>query len=171
MTASRTSSPRSSDQAIRAQGLTRRFGTLVAVDHLDLEVAYGEAFALVGPDAAGKTTTMRLLVGIMDPDEGRAEVLGFDTVKESERLKEQIGYMPQRFGLYDDLTVAENIAFYADIYQVDRADAGPAAAGAAGLFQPHPLHRPAGPEPLRRHAPETGPGLRPDPHAPPLVPG
>ena len=91
------------------------------MDHLDLEVAYGEAFALVGPDAAGKTTTMRLLVGIMDPDEGRAEVLGFDTVKESERLKEQIGYMPQRFGLYDDLTVAENIAFYADIYQVDRA--------------------------------------------------
>ena len=110
-----------SDRAIRAQGLTRRFGGLVAVDHLDLEVAYGEAFALVGPDAAGKTTTMRLLVGIMDPDEGRAEVLGFDTVKESERLKEQIGYMPQRFGLYDDLTVAENIAFYADIYQVDRA--------------------------------------------------
>ncbi len=121
MTVSRTSSPSSSDQAIRAQGLTRRFGNLVAVDHLDLEVAYGEAFALVGPDAAGKTTTMRLLVGIMDPDEGRAEVLGFDTVKESERLKEQIGYMPQRFGLYDDLTVAENIAFYADIYQVDRA--------------------------------------------------
>ena len=121
MTASRTGNPSSSDQAIRAQGLTRRFGGLVAVDHLDLEVAYGEAFALVGPDAAGKTTTMRLLVGIMDPDEGRAEVLGFDTVKESERLKEQIGYMPQRFGLYDDLTVAENIAFYADIYQVDRA--------------------------------------------------
>ena len=111
-----------SDQAIRAQGLTRRFGNLVAVDHLDLEVAYGEAFALVGPDAAGKTTTMRLLVGIMDPDEGRAEVLGFDTVKDSERLKEQIGYMPQRFGLYDDLTVAENIAFYADIYQVERAE-------------------------------------------------
>ena len=69
------------------QGLTRRFGGLTAVDHLDLEVAYGEAFALVGPDAAGKTTTMRLLVGIMDPDEGRAEVLGFDTVKDSERAQ------------------------------------------------------------------------------------
>ena len=122
MIVSRTGNPSSSDRAIRAQGLTRRFGSLTAVDHLDLEVAYGEAFALVGPDAAGKTTTMRLLVGIMDPDEGRAEVLGFDTVKESERLKEQIGYMPQRFGLYDDLTVAENIAFYADIYQVSRAE-------------------------------------------------
>ena len=122
MTASPTSSPKNSDPAVRAQGLTRRFGGLLAVDHLDLEVAYGEAFALVGPDAAGKTTTMRMLVGIMDPDEGRAEVLGFDTVKDSERLKEQIGYMPQRFGLYDDLTVAENIAFYADIYQVARAE-------------------------------------------------
>ena len=106
------------DPAIRAQGLTKRFGPLVAVDNFHLEVAAGEAFALVGPDAAGKTTTMRLLVGIMDPDEGQAQVLGFDTVKESERIKEQIGYMPQRFGLYDDLTVAENMAFYADIYRV-----------------------------------------------------
>jgi ABC-2 type transport system ATP-binding protein len=122
LTASRTSRPSSNGWAIRAEGLTRRFGGLTAVDHLDLEVAFGEAFALVGPDAAGKTTTMRMLVGIMEPDAGRAEVLGFDTVREAERLKEQIGYMPQRFGLYDDLTVAENIAFYADIYQVDRAE-------------------------------------------------
>jgi len=116
-TASLQSSPEPGEPAIRAQGLSKGFGGLTAVDHLELEVAYGEVFALVGPDAAGKTTTMRMLVGIMDPDQGRAEVLGFDTVQEAERLKEQIGYMPQRFGLYDDLTVAENIAFYADIYQ------------------------------------------------------
>lgn len=122
MTASRTSQSAGSNPAIRVQGLTRRFGGLTAVDHLDLEVAVGEAFALVGPDAAGKTTAMRLLVGIMDPDEGRAEVLGCDTVKDAERLKELIGYMPQRFGLYDDLTVAENIAFYADIYQVPHSE-------------------------------------------------
>jgi len=109
------------EPAIRAEGLTKRFGALVAVDNLSLEVAPGEAFALVGPDGAGKTTTIRLFCGIMDPDGGRAQVLGFDTVKEAERLKEQIGYMPQRFGLYDDLTVAENIAFYADIYRVPRA--------------------------------------------------
>jgi len=108
--------------AIRATGLIKRFGPLVAVDNLSLEVARGEAFALVGPDGAGKTTTMRLLCGIMDPDGGRAEVLGFDTVRESERIKESIGYMPQRFGLYDDLTVAENISFYADIYRVPRAE-------------------------------------------------
>jgi ABC-2 type transport system ATP-binding protein len=122
LTASRNNRNASVEAAIRAQGLTRRFGGLTAVDHLDLEVAVGEAFALVGPDAAGKTTIMRMLVGILDPDEGRAEVLGFDTVRDSEPLKEQIGYMPQRFGLYDDLTVAENIAFYADIYRVERAE-------------------------------------------------
>jgi ABC-2 type transport system ATP-binding protein len=108
--------------AIRVEGLTKRFGTLTAVDHLTLTVSAGEVFALVGPDAAGKTTTLRMLVGIMDPDEGRAEVLGFDTVSESEALKEHLGYMPQRFGLYDDLTVAENMAFYADIYRVDREE-------------------------------------------------
>jgi ABC-2 type transport system ATP-binding protein len=117
LTAKQPTSP-SSKPAIRVEGLTKRFGTLTAVDHLNLEVSPGEAFALVGPDAAGKTTTMRMLVGIMDPDEGRAEVLGFDTVRESEAIKEQIGYMPQRFGLYDDLTVAENMVFYADVYQV-----------------------------------------------------
>lgn len=111
----------SNKPAIRAEGLTKRFGSLVAVDSFTLEVAPGEAFALVGPDGAGKTTTMRMLCGIMDPDGGRAEVLGCDTVKESERLKEFIGYMPQRFGLYDDLTVAENIRFYADIYGVSKA--------------------------------------------------
>jgi len=90
------------------------------VDHLSLTVASGESFALVGPDGAGKTITMRLLVGIMDPDEGRAEVLGFDPVSQGDQVREQIGYMPQRFGLYNDLTVRENIAFYADLYRVDR---------------------------------------------------
>jgi ABC-2 type transport system ATP-binding protein len=121
LTASQPTSP-SRDPAIQIAGLTKRFGTVAAVDRLDLQVTAGEAFALVGPDAAGKTTTLRMLVGIMDPDEGRAQVLGFDTVKESEALKEQIGYMPQRFGLYDDLTVAENMIFYADIYRVDAAE-------------------------------------------------
>jgi ABC-2 type transport system ATP-binding protein len=108
--------------AIRAEGLTKRFGSLTAVKGLSLEVAEGEAFALVGPDGAGKTTIMRLLCGIMDPDAGEAQVLGFDTVRESGRLQELIGYMPQRFGLYDDLTVAENISFYADIYRVPRVE-------------------------------------------------
>ena len=107
---------------IQAENLTKRFGARTAVDGLTLTVTQGEAFVLVGPDGAGKTTTMRLLVGIMDPEGGRARVLGYDTVKEADRLKEHIGYMPQRFGLYDDLTVAENIAFYADLYRVPKAD-------------------------------------------------
>jgi len=106
--------------ALRVDGLTKRFGPRVAVDQLSLTVAPGEAFALVGPDGAGKTTAMRLLVGIMDPDEGRAQVLGFDPVTQGDQVREHIGYMPQRFGLYGDLTVMENLAFYADLYRVDR---------------------------------------------------
>jgi len=105
---------------IHVKGLTKRFGTLVAVDNLTLTVAKGESFALVGPDGAGKTTTIRLLCGIMDPDSGWGKVLTYDTIRETERIKDRIGYMPQRFGLYDDLTVAENLAFYADIYRVPK---------------------------------------------------
>lgn len=111
--------------ALTALGLRRTFGDLVAVDGLDLTVAEGEIFGLVGPDGAGKTTTMRMLTGILPPTAGTAQVAGCDVVRESERLKEHIGYMSQRFGLYPDLTVAENIDFYADIYSVperDRAD-------------------------------------------------
>ena len=107
---------------ILVKELSKSFGGLTAVDDLSLEVPPGESFALVGPDGAGKTTTIRLLCGIMDPDQGQAQVLGYDTVRESEKIKEHIGYMPQRFGLYDDLTVAENLAFYADIYRVPQAD-------------------------------------------------
>jgi ABC-2 type transport system ATP-binding protein len=106
--------------ALRLEGLTKHFGSRVAVDHVDLTVTQGEAFALVGPDGAGKTTTMRLLVGLMDPDGGVAEVLGFNPVTQGDQVREHIGYMPQRFGLYDDLTVSENIGFYADLYRVDR---------------------------------------------------
>jgi ABC-2 type transport system ATP-binding protein len=110
--------PPTNEVAIWTQGLTKSFGSLTAVANLNLEVSLGEAFALVGPDGAGKTTTMRLLCGIMKPDRGQAEVLGNDTIRSARALKEHIGYMPQRFGLYDDLTVAENITFYADLYQV-----------------------------------------------------
>lgn len=112
----------SSEPVIVVEGLTKNFGELTAVDDLDLKVASGESFALVGPDGAGKTTTIRLLCGIMDPDRGQAQVLGYDTVSRSEDIKEHIGYMPQRFGLYDDLTVAENLSFYADIYRVPKAE-------------------------------------------------
>ncbi|MDI1248644.1 MAG: ABC transporter ATP-binding protein, partial [Lacunisphaera sp.] len=108
--------------AIQATGLRRTFGTTVAVDTLDLAVAEGEIFGLVGPDGAGKTTTMRMLTGILPPTAGTAEVAGFDVRRDAEPLKEHIGYMSQRFGLYPDLTVLENIGFYADIYSVPRAE-------------------------------------------------
>lgn len=107
---------------LEAKGLSKRFGQRLALADLTFTVFRGETFALVGPDGAGKTTAMRLLVGIMDPDAGSARVLGWDTVAASERLKEHIGYMPQRVGLYEDLTVAENIAFYADLYGVPQAE-------------------------------------------------
>jgi ABC-2 type transport system ATP-binding protein len=102
--------------AIETDHLTKRFGDLTAVDGLTLSVAEGEIFGLVGPDGAGKTTTMRLLTSIMDPSGGDAWVAGHHVVRDAEKIKEAIGYMSQRFGLYADLTVIENLNFYADIY-------------------------------------------------------
>lgn len=108
--------------AIRTQGIRRAFGETIAVAGLDLDVADGEIFGLVGPDGAGKTTAMRMLTGILPPTAGSATVAGFDVVRQAERLKDHIGYMSQRFGLYPDLTVLENLAFYADIYGVPRKE-------------------------------------------------
>ena len=106
--------------AIRTEALSKHFGLLKAVDAVSFSVTEGEIFGLVGPDGAGKTTVMRLLTAIMDPTSGQAWVSGRHTVREAEAIKEHIGYMSQRFGLYADLTVMENIAFYADIYGVPR---------------------------------------------------
>lgn len=106
--------------AIEIKNLTKSFDDLTAVDNLSLSVAAGEIFGLVGPDGAGKTTTMRMLTAIMEPTSGEAWVAGHHIVKEGEAIKEKIAYMSQRFGLYPDLTVMENIDFYADIYEVPR---------------------------------------------------
>jgi len=106
--------------SIQTSNLTKRFGSLTAVKRLTLEVKPGEIFGLVGPDASGKTTTLRMLCGILPPDDGEAKVAGCDIRREAESLKEKVGYLPQRFGLYGDLTVLENIQFYADLYQVPR---------------------------------------------------
>ncbi|MEN6556914.1 MAG: ABC transporter ATP-binding protein [Thermoguttaceae bacterium] len=102
--------------AIHTENLTKRFGDLAAVERLSIDVAEGEIFGLVGPDGAGKTTTMRLLGAILDPTEGEAWIDGCHVVRQAERVKERIGYMSQRFGLYADLMVIENLRFYADIY-------------------------------------------------------
>ena len=105
---------------IRTERLTQRFGENAAVNELNLKVKEGEVFGLVGPDGAGKTTVLRLLAGLMAPTAGEAWVYGCNTVKDSEQLRNHISYMPQRFGLYQDLTVLENIDFYADLYNVPR---------------------------------------------------
>jgi len=107
---------------IRTRNLTRRFGTLTAVDRLNLAVPQGEIFGLVGPDGAGKTTTVRLLCGLMDPTEGQAWVAGHDVASEINRVKDSIGYMAQRFGLYVDLTVGENMRFYADLFGISAGE-------------------------------------------------
>lgn len=108
--------------AIKTSGLTKIFGNYPAVDNLDLEIQKGELFGLVGPDGAGKTTIMRLLSAILDPTSGEAWVAGHSILNEGEKIKEKIGYMSQRFGLYEDLTVMENIFFYADLYEVPRKE-------------------------------------------------
>ena len=108
--------------SIQTTNLTKAFGSITAVNRLNLEVKTGEIFGLVGPDASGKTTTLRMLCGILPPDKGEAKVAGCDIRKEAERLKEKVGYLPQRFGLYGDLSVLENIHFYADLYQVSKRE-------------------------------------------------
>jgi ABC-2 type transport system ATP-binding protein len=105
---------------IQTTKLTRRFGDLTAVDHLDLKVQRGEIFGLVGPDGAGKTTTLRLLCGLVHISEGSASVSGLDVTSQHDSVKDQIGYMAQRFALYPDLTVMENMFFYADIFGISR---------------------------------------------------
>src|SRR3954453_19381455 len=112
------SAPTESDQApeapiIHTEHLSRRFGSLVAVSDVSLSVRRGEIFGVLGPNGAGKSTTIRMLCGILDPTSGRGSVVGFDIAKQAEAIKQRIGYMTQRFSLYEDLTVEENLRFYA----------------------------------------------------------
>ncbi len=112
----------SAEPIIHAINLTRRFGDLTAVDRFNIEVAPGEIFGVVGPDGAGKTTTLRLLCGLLDPTDGEAWVVGHNVAKDLDAVKDQIGYMAQRFGLYGDLTVDENMLFYAELFGISRAE-------------------------------------------------
>jgi ABC-2 type transport system ATP-binding protein len=104
------------DNVITVQNLTKRFGHFVAVDHISFEVKRGEIFGFLGANGAGKTTAMRMLCGLSLPSEGNATVAGFDVYTQNEQIKKNIGYMSQRFSLYEDLTIKENIRFYAGIY-------------------------------------------------------
>ncbi|HYU15454.1 MAG TPA: ABC transporter ATP-binding protein, partial [Candidatus Acidoferrum sp.] len=107
---------------IETEHLSRRFGDLVAVADVTLSVSRGEIFGVLGPNGAGKSTTIRMLCGILDPSGGRGTVVGYDIARDPEQIKQRIGYMTQRFSLYEDLTVLENLRFYAGIYGVRRRD-------------------------------------------------
>ncbi|GIK37433.1 MAG: multidrug ABC transporter ATP-binding protein [Chloroflexota bacterium] len=104
--------------AIEVTGLTKKFGDFVAVNNVSFEVPRGQIFGFLGPNGAGKTTTIRMLLGLLAPTSGTATVIGFDVVKETEVMRKRIGYMTQKFSLYNDLTVAENLDFYGGVYGV-----------------------------------------------------
>lgn len=104
------------EKVIVAEGLTKRFGDFVAVDHISFEVEKGEIFGFLGANGAGKTTAMRMLCGLSNPSSGKAIVAGFDLFRDAEKIKKKIGYMSQKFSLYEDLTIRENIQFYGGIY-------------------------------------------------------
>ncbi len=110
-----------SEASVVVEHLSKRFGDFVAVSDVNLRVGKGEIFGFLGPNGAGKSTTIRILCGLLAPSEGKAIVAGFDVAREPEKVRENIGYMSQRFSLYDDLTVEENINFFMGIYGVDRA--------------------------------------------------
>jgi ABC-2 type transport system ATP-binding protein len=112
----------SGDIAIKAHELTRVFGKFTAVDHISLEVRAGEIFGFLGANGAGKTTAMRMFIGLLAPSSGTASVAGYDVYTESEKIKRAIGYMSQRFSLYEDLTIRENIRLYGGIYGLAKQD-------------------------------------------------
>ena len=111
-----------SDIIIRVEGLTKRFGNFTAVDHISFEVYRGEIFGFLGANGAGKTTAMRMLCGLSFPTEGTGTVAGFDVMKQGEQIKRHIGYMSQRFSLYEELTVRENMELFGGIYGMSRQE-------------------------------------------------
>jgi ABC-2 type transport system ATP-binding protein len=108
------------DYAISIKNLTKQFGSFTAVDNISFDIPKGKIFGFLGPNGSGKSTTIRMICGVLRPTSGEGKVLGYDLIKESEEIKQSIGYMSQKFSLYEDLTVEENLDFYGNIYMLDR---------------------------------------------------
>lgn len=109
------------DYAISIKNLTKQFGNFTAVDNISFDIPTGKIFGFLGPNGSGKSTTIRMICGVLKPTNGNGQVLGYDLLKESEMIKQNIGYMSQKFGLYEDLTVEENLDFYGSIYMLDKS--------------------------------------------------
>ena len=107
------------EPVIIVENLTRRFGDFIAVDHINFEVQAGEVIGYLGPNGSGKTTTIRMLLGLLKPSDGKATVLGYDVFKQSEEIRARVGYMSQKFAIYDDLTTLENLTFYGGVYGIN----------------------------------------------------
>jgi ABC-2 type transport system ATP-binding protein len=118
--ASRASAQAGEGLAIDVQGLTKRYGDRTVVDHLSMQVRRGEIFGFLGPNGSGKTTSIRMMCGLLTPDGGSGQTLGLDVVREADQIKRRVGYMTQRFGLYEDLSIRENLDFIARVYEMDR---------------------------------------------------
>ena len=144
----------SSTPAIVAQGLTRKFGSLVAVDHVDLTIPRAKIYGFLGPNGSGKSTTIRMLCGLLDPTSGRVDVLGHEMPKDAEQMRSKLGYMTQRFSLWEDLTVTENLEFMARIFGLSRRER---AARIAELSREYDLEQLASQRAHRR----AGAGARP----------
>ena len=123
------------EPVIITEGLTRRFGDFVAVDHISFQVNPGEVVGYLGPNGSGKTTTIRMLLGLLEPSDGHATVLGFDAFRQSEEVRARAGYMSQKFALYDDLTVWENMEFYGGVYGITDKTRIEATLGLLGLTE------------------------------------
>ncbi|WP_347252598.1 ABC transporter ATP-binding protein, partial [Legionella sp.] len=109
-----------SEEVIDVRGLTKSFDNNVVVNHIDLHIKKGEVFGFLGPNGSGKTTTIRMLCGLLTPDDGQGTCLGYDIIKESKKIKQHVGYMTQRFSLYNDLTIQENLTLMSRIYGIDK---------------------------------------------------
>ena len=157
--------------SVEIRDLVKTFGSFVAVDHVSMEVAQGEIFGFLGPNGAGKSTTIRVLCGLLTPTSGSASVSGFDVARQPEEIRRTIGYMSQKFSLYDDLTVEENIDFFSGIYGVPKARRGGAQALRTGNGEPDGTARRADADFVRRV--ETAPcfGLRDSARPAGAVPG